>query len=39
MKEMEITEGYIITYNEEKTIETDTGIIHVLPAWQWLLNL
>ena len=28
----------IITYDEEKTIETDDGIIEVIPVWKWLLK-
>lgn len=39
MKEMKIKESYIITYNEEDVIETDAGVIHVVPAWVWLLGL
>jgi len=39
MKELNITSGWIITYNESKEIATDEGTIHVLPAWQWLLNV
>lgn len=39
MKEMKIKESYIITYNEEDVIETDVGVIHVVPSWVWLLGL
>ena len=39
MKEMKIKESYIVTYNEEDVIETDAGVIHVVPAWSWLLEL
>jgi len=38
MKEFNISEAYIITYNEEETIASDYGTIHVVPAWIWLLE-
>ena len=28
----------IFTYDEERTIETDDGIIEVMPVWKWLLR-
>jgi predicted AAA+ superfamily ATPase len=39
MKEFGITNSWIITYDETKEIEVEEGIIQVLPAWQWLLNI
>jgi predicted AAA+ superfamily ATPase len=38
MKELEIKNALIITYDEEKEIEVQEGIIKVIPAWQWLLS-
>jgi uncharacterized protein len=38
MKEFDISESYIITYNEEETITSDYGTIHIIPAWLWLLE-
>jgi len=38
MKELEIKNSLIITYDEEKEIEVQEGIIKVIPAWQWLLS-
>lgn len=38
MEEMDIKKGFIITYDEEDTITTEAGTIHVLPAWQWMLE-
>lgn len=38
MKEMGLSKGLIITYDEENTIQVDEGTINVLPAWQWLLQ-
>lgn len=32
-----IKEGWIITYDERKTIPTPAGTIHVIPSWEWLL--
>jgi uncharacterized protein len=37
MKELNILEGMIITYDEEKTIQIDDYTIQVKPAWKWLL--
>ncbi len=28
----------ILTYDEEETIQTDVGIIEVMPVWKWLLS-
>ncbi len=39
MKAFAITTSYIITYDETKEIEVGEGIIKVIPAWQWLLNV
>lgn len=39
MKEFSIKESWIITYSEQETIETASGKIHVVPAWQWLLDI
>ena len=39
MKELNITEGYIITYDEESEIIIQEGTIHVIPAWQWMLGI
>ena len=32
-----IQRSSIISYNTSDTIETSSGIIKVIPAWQWLL--
>ena len=39
MKELKITNSWIITYDESNEIIVDEGIIQVVPAWQWLLNI
>jgi predicted AAA+ superfamily ATPase len=39
MKELGITNSWIITYDETKEIEVQEGIINVIPAWQWLLTV
>lgn len=33
-----LSEGYIITMDEKETIQVDEGIIHVVPAWEWMLT-
>lgn len=39
MKELKITNSWIITYDESNEIILDEGIIQVIPAWQWHLNI
>ena len=38
MEAFGLSSGYIITMDEKETIDTTIGIIHVLPAWEWLLR-
>lgn len=38
MKEVGVREATIITRYERETIETDSGSIHVEPAWRWMLQ-
>jgi predicted AAA+ superfamily ATPase len=38
MSELELSEGLIITKQEEEVIETDSGTIRVKPAWRFLLE-
>ena len=38
MKEFKLKAALILTYDEEKTIETAEGKIQVLPLWQWMLE-
>lgn len=33
-----LKEGWIITENEQETIEVDTLKIHIIPIWKWLLG-
>ena len=28
-------EGYIITYNQEETLQIDNKKIHIVPFWKW----
>ena len=37
MNKFSVVKAWIITRNEERTIKIDSGVIHVIPAWQWLL--
>ena len=38
MKEFNLQKAYIITHDEEKTINSEWGVIEVIPLWQWLLE-
>lgn len=38
MSAYNLSEGYIITMDEKETIQVDEGIIHVVPAWEWMLG-
>ena len=33
-----LSEGYIITMDEKETIQVDEGVIHIVPAWEWMLT-
>lgn len=33
-----LPEGHIITMDEKETIQTDSGVIHVVPVWEWMLD-
>ena len=39
MREQAMNEGIIVTRNEEKDIQIESGKITVLPAWSFLLKL
>ncbi len=38
MEETGLATGEIVTVDDEETIETEAGTIHVVPAWRWLLH-
>ncbi|MFO7702939.1 MAG: ATP-binding protein [Psychroflexus maritimus] len=38
MKEFDLKKAYLITYDEEKTIRTELGVIKAIPLWLWLLE-
>lgn len=38
MKELNLTESTIVTISDEEDIVSDHGIIHVVPAWRYLLE-
>jgi predicted AAA+ superfamily ATPase len=38
MRELDINESYIVTYNEEKNITLNGKTIHIIPAWRFLLG-
>lgn len=33
-----IDESVIVTMDAEETIETQSGIVRVVPAWKWLID-
>jgi predicted AAA+ superfamily ATPase len=37
MTELKLTEGAIVTRGEEEQIQVESGKIHVVPAWRFLL--
>ena len=38
MQETEIGQGTILSLDAEERIETDAGVIEILPAWQWVVR-
>ncbi len=38
MAETGVSQAEIVALHEEETIETDAGVIRVVPAWKWLLQ-
>jgi len=38
MREMKLPESFLVTRHDEESIEVPEGIIHVLPAWRFLLG-
>lgn len=38
MRELNINQGFIITYDTEDQLEVEDKIINVIPAWKWLLS-
>ena len=39
MADLELKEGTIVTRGEDEQIHVDAGVIKVIPAWRFLLNL
>ncbi|MEZ4599880.1 MAG: ATP-binding protein [Syntrophotaleaceae bacterium] len=39
MTELKLTQGIIVTRNEEEQIQVEAGKIDVVPAWRFLLNM
>lgn len=38
MSELRLSQGFIVTRNEEEQIQVNSGIIDVVPAWRFLLD-
>ncbi len=39
MADLQLTEGTIVTRGDNEKIQLDSGIIHVVPVWRFLLNV
>ena len=39
MRELKLSQGTIVTRDEEEQIQVDSGRIDVVPAWRFLLNV
>jgi hypothetical protein len=39
MRELGLGEATIVTMHESEEISVDDGIIHVVPAWAWMLGV
>ena len=39
MKEQNLSTGTIVTRNDTRAIETEVGVIQVVPAWKYLLQM
>lgn len=37
MKRFDKDESFVVTMDEEADIELADGVVHVVPAWKWLL--
>lgn len=38
MNRFGLTQGQIVTHGQEEDIETDAGVVHIVPAWKWSLE-
>ena len=38
MAALGVREGWVVTLDEEGEIAVDEGVVHVVPAWRWLLD-
>ncbi|MBQ9001508.1 MAG: ATP-binding protein [Eggerthellaceae bacterium] len=38
MARYEVGESWVVTLDEREEVELDSGIVHVVPAWDWLLH-
>lgn len=39
MAELGLRTGTIVTRDEEETVSVDAGVVEVVPAWRFLLDL
>ena len=38
MGETSLDSSILVTLTEEGDVQTDTGVVHVVPAWKWFLS-
>jgi predicted AAA+ superfamily ATPase len=38
MTERKLSRGTLVTLDEEERIDTEGGLVEVVPAWRWLLR-
>lgn len=38
MRHLGLDEDWIVTTNEEDELKLEGGVIHIVPAWKWLLD-
>lgn len=38
MRSLGVPEGWIVTMDEEDEVAFEGGVVHIVPAWKWLLD-
>lgn len=33
-----VEESWVVTLDEQETVQTDQGVVRIVPAWSWLLD-
>ncbi len=37
MRQFQVNESWLVTIDDEEDVESGDGIVHIVPAWKWLL--